>query len=177
MKKKIIVAYSAIALVILSYACTRFPAFPVELRAFFPYSENEKISFRNENDSIVTFNIKEIVFSEKYTTVGRVKCCENETNMHFSSKNIHIVEDNELSYVSGYMYALPTELNVSLSISGWGTSMDYTKDFSGYPYEENFTEIIGDTIRLSNDYGEAIFVKNKGLVQFAGFRSTWFLME
>ena len=177
MKKITIVACSVIISVILLHACTRFPAFPLELRAFFPYSENEKISFRNENDSIVTFNIKEIVFSEKYTTVGRVKCCENETNMHFSSQNIHIVEDNELSYVSGYMYALPTELNVSLSISGWGTSMDYTKDFSGYPYEENFTEIIGDTIRLSNDYGEAIFVKNKGLVQFVGFRSTWSLVE
>ena len=106
MKKNTIVACSVIILVILLHACTRFPAFPLELRAFFPYSENEKISFRNENDSIVTFNIKEIVFSEKYTTVGRVKCCENETNMHFSSQNIHIVEDNELSYVSGYR-ALP----------------------------------------------------------------------
>ena len=177
MKKKIIVAYSAIALVILSYACTRFPAFPVELRAFFPYSENEKISFRNENDSIVTFNIREITFSRQHTTSGVVKRHVNESESHFISQNVHIVENNELSNISGYMHAFPTRLDFSLSISGWGSSMGFSKKYSGNPYEESFAKVIGDTIRLSNDYGEAIFVKNKGLVKFDGFRSTWYLVE
>lgn len=173
MKKKIIVAYSAIALVILSYACTRFPAFPVELRAFFPYSENEKISFRNENDSIVTFTVNQILFSEQHTIIGRTKCCKDESHMEFNFRNIHVVTSDELSSLSGLLSAQPTKLMFSFSINGQASLWE----FPGNPYEDDFTRAFGDTIRLSNDYGEAIFVKNKGLVQFAGFRSTWFLME
>lgn len=161
----------------LFYSCTTFPAFPDELRAFFPYSTNEKISFHNENDSIVTFNIREITFSRQYTTSGVVKQHVNESESHFISQNIHIVENNELSHISGYMFAVPTKLNFSLSISGWGVSMGFTKDFYGNPYEDNFAKVLGDTIRLSNEYGEAIFVKNKGLVKFDGFQSTWSLVE
>ena len=173
MKKKIIVAYSAIALVILSYACTRFPAFPVELRAFFPYSENEKISFRNENDSIVTFTVNQTLFSEQHTIIGRTKCCKDESHMEFNFRNIHVVTSDELSSLSGLLSAQPTKLMFSFSINGQASLWE----FPGNPYEDDFTRAFGDTIRLSNDYGEAIFVKNKGLVQFAGFRSTWFLME
>jgi hypothetical protein len=177
MKRLITIISCAFILFSLFYACTTFPAFPDELRAFFPYSTNEKISFHNENDSIVTFNIREITFSRQYTTSGVVKQHVNESESHFISDNIHIVENNELSHISGFMFALPTKLNISLSISGWGTSMGYTKDFNGNPYEESFAKDIGDTIRLSNEYGDAIFVKNKGLVKFDGFQSTWSLVE
>ena len=157
----------------LFYSCTRFPAFPVELRAFFPYSENEKISFRNEEDSIVTFNIKEIIFSEKHTTVGIAKCCKDESHMEFNFRNIHDVTSNEPSSISGLLCARPTKLVFSFSINGQGSLWE----FPGNPYEEDFTKALGDTIRLSNESGEAIFVKNKGLVKFAGFQSIWSLVE
>ena len=177
MKRLITIISCAFIFFSLLYACTRFPAFPVELRAFFPYSENEKISFRNEEDSIVTFNIKEIIFSEKHTTVGIAKCCKDESHMEFHFHNIEIVENNEISDITGFLCVRPAELNFTFSIMGWGTSMDYTKDFNGNPYEDSFAKVIGDTIRLSNEYGEAIFVKNKGLVKFAGFQSIWSLVE
>lgn len=173
MKKKIIVAYSAIALVILSYACTRFPAFPLELRAFFPYSENEKISFRNENDSIVTFTVNQILFSEQHTIIGRTKCCKDESHMEFNFRNIQVVSSNEISSISGLLSAQPTKLMFSFSKNGQASLWE----FPGNPYEDDFTGAFGDTILLSNDYGEAIFVKNKGLVKFDGFRSSWSLVE
>ncbi len=177
MKRLITIISCAFILFFLFYACTTFPAFPDELRAFFPYSTNEKITFHNENDSIVTFNIREITFSRQHTTSGVVKRHVNESESHFISQNVHIVENNELSDISGYMHAFPTRLDFSLSISGWGSSMGFSKKFSGNPYEESFAKVIGDTIRLSNDYGEAIFVKNKGLVKFDGFQSIWSLVE
>ena len=177
MKRLITIISCAFILFSLFFACTRFPAFPEELRAFFPYSENEKISFRNENDSIVTFNIKEIVFSRKHTAVGIAKCCKDESHMEFHFHNIEIVENNEISDITGFLCARPAELNFTFSVMGWGTSMDYTKNFNGNPYEDSFAKVIGDTIRLSNEYGEAIFVKNKGLVKFAGFQSIWSLVE
>lgn len=177
MKRFIIITCCAIALVVVFYSCTRFPAFPVELRAFFPYSENEKISFRNENDSIVKFNIEEIIFSEKHTTVGFVKCCKDESHMEFHFRNIQIVENNEISDISGLLSARPAGLKFTLSISGWGTSMNFSKEYNGNPYEESFAKEVGDTIRLSNEYGEAIFVKNKGLVKFTRSQSFWSLVE
>ncbi|MBO4655355.1 MAG: hypothetical protein J5644_07400 [Bacteroidales bacterium] len=173
MKKNIIVAYSAIILVILLYACTTFPAFPDELRAFFPYSTNEKISFHNEEDSIVTFTVNQILFSEQHTIIGRTKCCKDESHLEFNFRNIHVVTSNELSNISGLLSAQPTKLMFSFSKNGQASLWE----FPGNPYEDDFTRAFGDTILLSNDYGEAIFVKNKGLVKFDGFRSTWYLVE
>ena len=160
-------------MVILSYACTRFPAFPLELRAFFPYSENEKISFRNENDSIVTFTVNQILFSEQHTIIGRTKCCKDESHMEFNFRNIQVVSSNEISSISGLLSAQPTKLMFSFSKNGQASLWE----FPGNPYEDDFTGAFGDTILLSNDYGEAIFVKNKGLVKFDGFRSSWSLVE
>ena len=173
MKKITIVACSVIISVILLHACTRFPAFPLELRAFFPYSENEKISFRNENDSIVTFTVNQILFSEQHTIIGRTKCCKDESHMEFNFRNIHVVTSDELSSLSGLLSAQPTKLMFSFSINGQASLWE----FPGNPYEDDFTRAFGDTIRLSNDYGEAIFVKNKGLVKFDGFQSIWSLVE
>ena len=173
MKRLITIISCAFILFFLFYACTRFPAFPLELRAFFPYSENEKISFRNENDSIVTFTVNQILFSEQHTIIGRTKCCKDESHMEFNFRNIHVVTSDELSSLSGLLSAQPTKLVFSFSINGQGSLWE----FPGNPYEEDFTKALGDTIRLSNDYGEAIFVKNKGLVKFDGFQSIWSLVE
>ena len=173
MKKNITVISCTFILFSLFYACTRFPAFPVELRAFFPYSENEKISFRNEEDSIVTFTVNQILFSEQHTIIGRTKCCKDESHMEFNFRNIQVVSSNEISSISGLLSAQPTKLMFSFSKNGQASLWE----FPGNPYEDDFTGAFGDTILLSNDYGEAIFVKNKGLVKFDGFRSSWSLVE
>jgi len=93
--------------------------------------------------------------------------------MEFNFRNIHVVTSDELSSLSGLLSAQPTKLMFSFSINGQASLWE----FPGNPYEDDFTRAFGDTIRLSNDYGEAIFVKNKGLVKFDGFQSIWSLVE
>ena len=93
--------------------------------------------------------------------------------MEFNFRNIHVVTSDELSSLSGLLSAQPTKLVFSFSINGQGSLWE----FPGNPYEEDFTKALGDTIRLSNESEEAIFVKNKGLVKFDGFQSIWSLVE
>ena len=153
---------------------THCPAFPEYLVDYFPYKTDDILSFVNQYDDTVSFRIREVIVSKKYTEDACGKCkCESPYYKFYAHclKNDALLSEN---MIFGY------KSNISLEISNYywdsgqanSTGSSVFTIFTKYeenPYNLPNIALFGETIIHENS-DQQIFrleiVKGKGITEF-----------
>ena len=71
---KIIIICLIFLTIFISCKRTDCPAFPNHLKSYFPYSKGQFIKFKNQNNDIINFKIKNTSSSNEYSFKWNCKC-------------------------------------------------------------------------------------------------------
>lgn len=156
----------------ISASCEKYPSFPNELKAYYPYKKNQTIYFHNENNDIMELHVSKVAFTKCHFGYK----CTDITTMRISATAKYTITGTENTYkvdggidVDGLSvkvsFCAPVTINYSANYDSWSI---YSID----PYTSGVSSIIGDTIKMGKG---TIIVRNVGIIQFKDENYTWTL--
>ncbi|MBR4511579.1 MAG: hypothetical protein IKO59_02140 [Bacteroidales bacterium] len=176
MKKNIFVWLTFIFILCdLSISCKReFHAFPYELRDYFPYVGNQKLTFVNDCNQHLSGSISTMHTSETYYLPYTCKCGDG----YDSQKSFTI--DSDSLYINGVMDTRSSAFLMTFRCRfGTGTTLDIDmqKEFYGDPFSGNFSKTVGDTVILEKGNDRMVVIKGKGIAEIKAGDDVWHLKE
>ncbi len=163
-KNTIVLAIFVVFVCVFFISCKReHHAFPYELRAYFPYVENQELTFVNDNNQTMVARISRVEATETHYLPYTCKCGDGyDSQMFFNINNI-----TDSFYFEGTMAthrdAFLMRCRCKLETDTW---FDITEDRKGDPFSGHFSEILGDTVTLTKGNNEIVVIKGKGIAEF-----------
>lgn len=172
--KKIIV-WTIFVLSVSFISCKKeYLAFPHDLRAYFPYVENQEITFVNDSNHLMSGKVLDIVVPETEYLSYTCKCGDvHNRDMYFT---IH----SENFSIYGTMYTRISTLKMVCSCkfrTGTTHDIDMEKEFNGDPFSGNFSKTVGDTVILEKGNDRMVVIKGKGIAEIKAGDDVWHLKE
>ena len=172
-KLKTLIFITLVIICLFSISCTKYPSFPKELKAYYPYKKNQTVYFHNENGNTMKLHITKIAFSKCHWGYK----CTDITQMTFYATAKYSISGYENTYkVDGTIHAEGDYVKFGLCApvtSNYFANYDSWSSDNVNPYSPDIATIIGDTITMSG----AIIVRNEGVVQFKDQNTTWYLTK
>lgn len=172
-KNTIILAIFLVIVCVFLLSCKReHHAFPYELRSYFPYEENQELTFVNDSNQTVEARVLKVETTEEYNMPYGCKCPDWDTQRSFT------FESDNLSFYGLMSTEYYSRLDISCKCEIHGEASNfYTKFFEGDPFSGNFSSIIGDTIVMENNGDKLIIIKGKGITEFKAGDIVWRLKK
>lgn len=157
-----------VALNIVGCKETHCPAFPTNLEEYFPYTNEDRIKFKNLMNDTLVLNITNNWVSDSYSFDWNCKCaCEADAGF------ITEIEDSFLVKIEGNMtiHNESTAIIRCIISDGKISNDKFSYRVEGInPFLEESTDLFGDTIVLKNEeinrFNDVLIVKSKGIVEF-----------
>ncbi len=173
--KKVVIALFVLSISGIVTSCKKeYLAFPHDLRAYFPYVENQEITFVNDSNHLMSGKVLEIVVEETEYLPYTCKCGDvHNRNMYFT---IH----SENFSIYGTMATRISTLKMVCSCkfrTGTTHDIDMEKEFNGDPFSGNFSKTVGDTVVLEKGNDRMVVIKGKGISEVKAGDDVWRLKE
>lgn len=163
--KALIFALLGFMMTLLS-SCTYInPAFPEELRKYFPYEEGQQLTFKNVDNEIEQYTIKHVYVNKEEKHTWNCKCKRDDAHMYFEDKTGRIEGSIYAQTKTKYIES-DLQIEISFNNADGDNQKSFSKSIPCNPFSETIIKDLGDTIVLTNENDSTIIVRNRGIVEY-----------
>ena len=153
------------------------PAFPEEIRKYFPYEEGQLLTFKNADNKTEQYNINSVFIDKEEKHPWNCKCERHDASMVFGGHKTRRIEGSV--YAFAQTEHIENGLNIDISFKNMdGDSVSsFSKIIPCDPFSESVVNDIGDTIVIANELGDVTIVRNEGIIEYTIYGTKWTLVE